>query len=75
MIRRPVAFTSTICDDRGEELLYAGLPISQVIEEELGIGGVLSLLWFKRRLVIQTFFFSLTPPPPLPLYSPLLLPM
>nr|CAH8866286.1 unnamed protein product [Trichobilharzia regenti] len=50
LIRRPVAFTSTICDDRGEELLYAGLPISQVIEEELGIGGVLSLLWFKRRL-------------------------
>ncbi|CAH8628080.1 unnamed protein product [Heterobilharzia americana] len=50
LIRRPVAFTSTICDDRGEELLYAGMPISQVIEEDLGIGGVLGLLWFKRRL-------------------------
>ncbi|CAH8298117.1 unnamed protein product, partial [Schistosoma turkestanicum] len=48
LIRRPVSFTSTICDDRGEELLYAGMPISQVIEQDLGIGGVLGLLWFKR---------------------------
>ncbi|RTG90221.1 ATP citrate (pro-S)-lyase [Schistosoma bovis] len=50
LIRRPVSFTSTICDDRGEELLYAGMPISHVIEQDLGIGGVLGLLWFKRRL-------------------------
>ncbi|TNN14595.1 ATP-citrate synthase isoform 2 [Schistosoma japonicum] len=50
LIRRPVSFTSTICDDRGEELLYAGMPIGQVIEQNLGIGGVLGLLWFKRRL-------------------------
>lgn len=49
LIRRPVSFTSTICDDRGEELLYAGMPISHVIEQDLGIGGVLGLLWFKRR--------------------------
>ncbi|VDP77666.1 unnamed protein product [Echinostoma caproni] len=50
LIRRPAAFTSTICDDRGPELLFAGVPISQVISEQLGIGGVLGLLWFKRRL-------------------------
>ncbi|KAG5441256.1 ATP-citrate synthase [Clonorchis sinensis] len=50
LIRRPAAFTSTICDDRGSELLFAGIPISQVITEDLGIGGVLGLLWFKRRL-------------------------
>jgi len=31
-------------------VLYAGMPISRVIEENLGIGGVISLLWFKRRL-------------------------
>lgn len=41
---------SSICDERGEELLYAGVPISRVLEENLGIGGVLSLLWFQKRL-------------------------
>ncbi len=49
LVRRSAAFTSTICDDRGAELLYAGLPVTQVIEENIGIGGVLGLLWFKRR--------------------------
>jgi ATP citrate (pro-S)-lyase len=29
---------------------YAGVPISRVFEEDLGVGGVLSLLWFRRRL-------------------------
>lgn len=41
---------SSICDERGEELLYAGVPISRVLQEEMGIGGVLSLLWFQKRL-------------------------
>lgn len=50
MIRKPANFVSTIVDDRGEELLYAGMTISKVFEENLGIGGVLSLLWFRRRL-------------------------
>jgi ATP citrate (pro-S)-lyase len=50
LVRKPAHFVSTICDDRGEELLYAGVPVSAVIKEELGVGGVLSLLWFKRRL-------------------------
>lgn len=50
LIRKPASFVSTICDDRGQELLYAGMPISKVFEEDIGIGGVLSLLWFKRRL-------------------------
>lgn len=50
LIRKPSSFTSTISDDRGEELLYAGMPISRVFEEDIGIGGVISLLWFKRRL-------------------------
>lgn len=52
LIRKPTAFVSSISDDRGEELLYAGVPISKVFEENLGIGGVLSLLWFKRRLPV-----------------------
>jgi ATP citrate (pro-S)-lyase len=50
LIRKPAQFVSTICDDRGQELLYAGMPISSVFRDEIGIGGVISLLWFKRRL-------------------------
>ncbi|GAB6025154.1 hypothetical protein CHUAL_010577 [Chamberlinius hualienensis] len=50
LIRKPASFMSSICDDRGQELLYAGMPITDVIKEDMGIGGVLSLLWFQRRL-------------------------
>ncbi|KAL0084579.1 citrate synthase-like protein [Phycomyces blakesleeanus] len=50
LVRKPASFVSTIVDDRGQELLYAGMRITDVFKEEIGIGGVLSLLWFKRRL-------------------------
>ena len=50
LIRKPASFMTSICDERGQELLYAGIPITTVIKEELGIGGTLSLLWFQRRL-------------------------
>ncbi|OEH76284.1 ATP-citrate synthase isoform x3 [Cyclospora cayetanensis] len=50
LVRKPKGFVSTISDDRGEELLYAGWPISKVMQEDMGVGGVLSLLWFKRPL-------------------------
>ncbi|KAF9446022.1 ATP citrate lyase isoform 2 [Macrolepiota fuliginosa MF-IS2] len=50
LIRKPAAFISTISDERGQELLYAGMRISEVFAEDIGIGGVVSLLWFKRRL-------------------------
>ena len=50
LIRKPANFISSICDDRGQELLYAGMPISNVFKEDIGVGGVISLLWFKRRL-------------------------
>lgn len=50
LIRKPAAFISTISDDRGQELLYAGIPISEVFKEDVGVGGVMSLLWFRRRL-------------------------
>ena len=33
LIRKPSNFISTICDDRGEELLYAGIPVSKVFKE------------------------------------------
>lgn len=50
LIRKPAAFISTISDERGQELLYAGMRITDVFKEEIGLGGVVSLLWFKRRL-------------------------
>lgn len=50
MIRKPAAFISTISDERGSELLYAGMKITDVFKEDIGLGGVISLLWFKRRL-------------------------
>ena len=49
-IRKPASFISTISDDRGEEMLYGNLPISQVFKKDVGIGGVLSILWFKKLL-------------------------
>jgi len=50
LIRKPTSFISSISDDRGEELTYNKLPLSDVIEKELGLGGVIGLLWFKREL-------------------------
>ena len=50
LIRKPASFMTSICDERGQELLYAGIPITEVFRQEMGIGGVLSLLWFQRRL-------------------------
>ncbi len=50
LVRKPANFISTISDDRGEELSYAGMPISDIINENVGLGGVLSCLWFRRRL-------------------------
>ena len=50
LIRKPSAFVSSIVDERGEELQYAGMKISDVFSNDVGIGGVLSLLWFRKRL-------------------------
>ncbi|HOT06518.1 MAG: Succinyl-CoA ligase (ADP-forming) subunit alpha [Methanosaeta sp. PtaB.Bin039] len=50
LIRRPTTFICTISDDRGEELLYAGKPITEVMDSRIGIGGVIGLLWFKKEL-------------------------
>jgi succinyl-CoA synthetase alpha subunit len=50
MIRRPAQFISTISDDRGEELRYCGVKISKIFEEKWGLGGVIGLLWFKKKL-------------------------
>ncbi|KAF5304659.1 hypothetical protein FQR65_LT18841 [Abscondita terminalis] len=50
LIRKPASFMTSICDERGQELLYAGMPISDVLNKNVGIGGVISLLWFQRCL-------------------------
>jgi ATP citrate (pro-S)-lyase len=50
MVRKPANFISSIADDRGEELSYCGLAISDCFSQNIGIGGVISLLWFRRHL-------------------------
>ena len=35
LIRKPSSFMTSICDERGEELLYAGMPISDVFKVPL----------------------------------------
>jgi ATP citrate (pro-S)-lyase len=57
LIRKPANFISSISDDRGDELKYAGMPISSCISEDIGVGGVLCLLWFKRRLPLYATKF------------------
>ncbi len=49
VIRKPANFVCTISDDRGEEVLYGKMPISEAFKKDIGIGGVLSILWFKRQ--------------------------
>eukprot|EP00927_Polykrikos_kofoidii_P066396 TRINITY_DN61_c0_g1_i3.p1 TRINITY_DN61_c0_g1~~TRINITY_DN61_c0_g1_i3.p1 ORF type:complete len:526 (+),score=94.69 TRINITY_DN61_c0_g1_i3:197-1579(+) len=50
MVRKPANFISSIADDRGDELKYCGVSISDCFSKNLGVGGVLSLLWFRRQL-------------------------
>lgn len=52
--RKETNFTSTISNEKGEELLYNKVKISDVIAEyqthHQGIGNVIGLLWFKKSL-------------------------
>ena len=50
-IRKQTSFICTISDDRGEEAVYAGYPISQVAPPNSGFGiaDVIALLWFKKK--------------------------
>eukprot|EP00484_Ammonia_sp_Unknown_P022877 CAMPEP_0197032974 /NCGR_PEP_ID=MMETSP1384-20130603/11505_1 /TAXON_ID=29189 /ORGANISM="Ammonia sp." /LENGTH=1136 /DNA_ID=CAMNT_0042462711 /DNA_START=37 /DNA_END=3447 /DNA_ORIENTATION=- len=50
MVRKASSFLSGISDERGDELVYAGMPISQIFRDDIGIGGVVGLLWFRRKL-------------------------
>ncbi len=49
-IRKPTTFICTVSDDSGEEVLYAGKKLSDVLGQKMGIGGVVGLLWFKKEL-------------------------
>jgi len=49
-IRKATTFINTISNEKKEELEYLNIPISKVLESGMGIGGVIGLLWFKRRL-------------------------
>jgi len=50
LVRKPTSFISTICDESGEVHTYCGVPIDEVIDRDLGIGGVIGLLWFKKEI-------------------------
>jgi len=50
IVRKSTNLICTISDDRGEEVLYAGKPLSRVLEDGMGIGGVIGLLWFKKEI-------------------------
>ena len=49
-IRKATTFINTISNEKKEELEYLNIPISKVLESNMGIGGVIGLLWFKREL-------------------------
>ncbi len=50
LVRRPTSITSSISYEVNGEIAYNGVPLSQLIEENSGIGRVIGLLWFKRDL-------------------------
>lgn len=49
-LRKPTQFITTISNDRKEELEYNNVPISNIVNGNMGIGGVIGLLWFKKNL-------------------------
>lgn len=50
LVRKEPNFISTISDDRGDELTYNGVLISDVIQSGSLLGHVIGLLWFKKDL-------------------------
>ncbi|KAF6000589.1 citrate synthase [Cyanidiococcus yangmingshanensis] len=43
-LRKATNVVCTISDDRGDEVTYAGIPISTIIRDDLGVGDVISLV-------------------------------
>lgn len=50
LVRKPASFVTSISDERGDELVYHNVPITKVLSENMGVGGVIGLLWFQRSL-------------------------
>ncbi len=51
LVRRPATYINTISDERGNELLFGGKPLSKIFEQnDAGVGDVIGLLWFKQEL-------------------------
>jgi ATP citrate (pro-S)-lyase len=49
-VRRSANFMCSVSDDRGDDVLYGGIPLAEIIEKDYSVGDVISLLWFKRKL-------------------------
>ena len=49
-IRKATTFIATISNEKGDELEYNHVKISDVLNCGLGIGNVIGLLWFKKQL-------------------------
>jgi len=52
IIRKPASFICTISDDRGEEVTYNRIPLSEIIKGGIGIGGTIGHLWFQKELPV-----------------------
>lgn len=50
LIRKSANFLCTISNDKGDEIRYANRTITEIVEGDIGVGGVIGLLWFKRLL-------------------------
>jgi len=52
LIRKPANFMTTISDERGEELLYAGMPISDVFKVQTVLSSYTLLVVHRMILVL-----------------------
>jgi succinyl-CoA synthetase alpha subunit len=46
-------FTSTITDERGNEPLYNGVPLSEIVAHNGSVGDVIGLLWLKKKVPVH----------------------
>ncbi len=57
VIRKPASFVCSVSDDRGEEVTYNKTPLSKLLKDNVGVGGVISRLWFQRELPSYAYRF------------------
>jgi len=59
LIRKPASFMTSICDERGQELNYAGMPISDVSYMSFEICNNISVhMHFKHYLACPVLYKS-----------------